>query len=542
MVNFNSALTFIFLFIFFFSCGKAQDKYPRKESLDILHYTFLLELNDQNNEIVGKAGVRFLAKKNIQSLELDLTSKTGERGMEVSSVIYKGKSLDMKHQNNVLFISLPKNLNAGDTSEIEVNYRGIPADGLIISKNKYGDRTFFGDNWPDRARHWLPVVDHPYDKTTCEFIVTAPDRYKVVANGALLQEKKLEEGKKRTHWKESVPIPTKVMVIGAARFSIDKVGNYKNIPIESWVYPEDQKAGFYDFGRAFFILKFFDEKLGNYPYEKLANVQSKTIYGGMENASCIFYSENAISGDRSNESLLAHEIAHQWFGNSVSEADWHHVWLSEGFATYLAYVFTEFTYGRVKMREEMGKDKIQLFNFLKSSPQSTIVDTTVKALMNLLTPNVYQRAAWVLHQLRFVTGEEVFWEGLKTYYSKYVNSNALTSDFQKVMEEKSGKKLDWFFEQWLYRPGYPKLEVTWKYMPEKKQLQLQLKQTQTAKAFQLALEISVENTTAKSVTTKTIEMKEKEMQTFIDLSSPPEKISLDPNGWLLMESTLKKLN
>ena len=107
-----------------------------------------------------------------------------------------------------------------EIKKFTINYSGIPSDGLIISKNKYGDRTFFGDNWPNRAHYWLPTIDHPYDKATCDFIITAPSEYKVIANGSLIEESDIGNNFRLTHWKESVPIPTKVMVIGAAKFAV----------------------------------------------------------------------------------------------------------------------------------------------------------------------------------------------------------------------------------------------------------------------------------------------------------------------------------
>jgi len=159
---------------------------------------------------------------------------------------------------------------------------------LIIGKNKYSDRGFFGDNWPDRAHHWLPVIDHPFDKSSVDFSISAPLHYSVVANGIKIEESYINEKRKLTRWHEEVPIPVKVMVVGIARFATEVVGKVDNIPVESWVYPQNKVEGFYDYAVALKVLDFFHTHIGPYSYKKLANVQSKTRWGGLENANTIF--------------------------------------------------------------------------------------------------------------------------------------------------------------------------------------------------------------------------------------------------------------
>jgi aminopeptidase N len=188
-------------------------------------------------------------------------------------------------------------------------------------------------------------------------------------------------------------------------------------------------------------------------------VQSRTIFGGLENAGCIFYSENSVTGKGKAEGLIAHEIAHQWFGNSVTESDWHHIWLSEGFATYLASVYIDKQYGRQRFTEQMKTDRDRVIGFYLRSPRP-VIDTAITNLMRLLNANSYQKGAWVLHMLRQELGDKIFWDGMRSFYGKFRNKNALTSDFEKVMEEASGKDLSGFFYQWLYVAGQPDLKIT----------------------------------------------------------------------------------
>ena len=377
----------------------------------------------------------------------------------VQSITFNKGSLRWVHTGNRIVITLDESIRAGSQGIFNIDYSGVPADGLIISNNKYGERTFFADNWPDRARNWLPCVDHPYDKATVDFLITSPDHYEVVGSGYLVEESSMSRHTKLTHWKEDVPIATKVMAIGIAPFATRLEGNVNDIPVWSWVFFENRKEGFYDYSVAVKPLAFYSRLIGPYPYEKLANVQSKTIFGGLENAGCIFYSENSITGEGNAENLMAHEIAHQWFGNSVTENDWQHIWLSEGFATYLTAVYQEKTYGKEKLDETMKSARDRVIGFFLESPKP-VVDTTITDLMTLLNANSYQKGAWVLHMLRRELGDNLFWKGMRLYYENYRNKNALTTDFQMVMEKVSKKSLGKFFNQWLFVAGQPDLKIT----------------------------------------------------------------------------------
>ncbi|MCB9276212.1 MAG: M1 family metallopeptidase [Lewinellaceae bacterium] len=515
----------------------AQHSIPRLEQLDVLHYTFQLELSDETDEIKGVASIdiRFLQPQ--ASFTLDLVGKTegAEKGMAVSSVTETGENLRFEHEGEALAIYLAKPAVAGEQHSFQVRYAGIPADGLIIDKNQHGDRTFFGDNWPNRAHHWLPCIDHPSDKATVDLIVTAPNHYQVVGNGMLVEESYLNDSTTLTHWREEAPLPTKVIVIGAARFAVQRAGEAEGIPVSTWVYYQDREAGFYDYAQAVPVMQFFIDKIGPYSYQKLANVQSKTRYGGMENAGCIFYFEQSVTGQRDHEDLIAHEVAHQWFGNSASEKNWHHIWLSEGFATYGANLYIEHTYGRDKMVERLQSERQRAIAFYRRKP-APIVDTTVEDWNELLNPNSYQKAGFVLHMLRRQVGEEAFWQGLRQYYAQYRNSNALTEDFQRVMEQASGQDLSTFFQQWLYRAGFPRLEGSWKYAGGK--LQLSIRQAQKEAPFIFPLDIEAKGPDGKS-RRWTVDLKEQELETTLDCPFEPTELVLDPDTWLLFTGKLE---
>lgn len=448
------------LFILSCFCVSGNDGYKRNPSLDIINYSFSLSLNDTNNTIYGHALITVNFINKVNSVVFDLKGKSADgKGMTISNVSFDGGSVKWIHDGNKITITPDKEIIGGTQGVFTVDYSGTPADGLIISDNKFGKRTFFADNWPDRGRNWLPCIDHPYDKATVDFIVTTPDHYEVVGSGHLVEETCLPHNTKLTHWKEDVPLAVKVMAIGVADFAARFEGNVNQIPVWTWVFTQNRNEGFYDYSVGVKPMAYFGQLIGPYSYEKLANVQSKTIFGGLENAGCIFYAENSVNGKGTAEGLMAHEIAHQWFGNSVTENDWHHVWLSEGFATYLTDVYLEKTYGRQKLDEEMKSERNRVIGFYKRS-QRPIIDTTVTDLMKLLNANSYQKGAWVLHMLRRKLGDDLFFRGLAAYYEKYRNSNAGTADFERIMESVYSNDLSGFFKQWLYTPGQPELKIT----------------------------------------------------------------------------------
>jgi aminopeptidase N len=504
-------------------------------SIDVQHYRFAVELNDSDNMIKGEAAITIKFIQPVNDVRLDLVSRQSNgKGMIVTSVTKNESALNFMQQEQYLAI---KDAAAASEENIYViSYEGIPADGLIISKNMFGDKSFFTDHWPNRAHNWLPCNDHVADKASVEFIVTAPDHYQVVSNGVQVEETNLPHHLKLTHWKEDVPLAPKIMAIGVSDFAVSYVGNVECIPVYSWVYPGNKDSGFAHYVIAKNILNWFIQHVGPYAFKKLANVQSKTIFGGMENANTIFYFEQSVN-DKEIEGLMAHEIAHQWFGNSATEAEWQHLWLSEGFATYMAHLYLETRYGTDSFNNRMITDRDTVISFSRKR-NTAVVDTSASSnLMKLLNANSYQKGSWVLHMLRRKIGDSLFWKGVRTYYATYKGSNANTDDLCKIFEEVSHQNLQTFFRQWLYSPGQPKLSVAWKYDVAKKTVSIKAEQLQN-NLFEFPLQVGIfENN---ELRIETINIKEKTTIKEISVKTKPQKIILDPNVNLLFEGTLSE--
>jgi aminopeptidase N len=513
-----------------------------QNNIDVLHYKFELNLNDKNDTIYGVAEIKIRFLQPSSSFFIDLTSQNDQgRGMKVDNITSAQRSFIKNYtaETDKLNIILSKQVTTNDSILITIYYHGIPADGLIISKNKYGDRVFFADNWPNRAHNWIPCKDEPGDKASFEFTVTAPALYKVISNGMLTEEKSLPDSKKLTHWVEDVPLPTKVMVIGLAKFAVTQFADSpSNIPVSAWVYPQDSAIGFRNYSPAPAIVKFYSDYIGPYPYNKLANVQSKTKFGAMENASAIFYYEESAEVNRSIEDLLAHEIAHQWFGDMATEKSFPHLWLSEGFATYLADIYLESKYGTDHLNNRLQGERRKAINFAKHSDRPVVDSLT--PFRYLLNANSYEKGAWVLHMLRKEIGDSAFHVFIRTYYDRYKGKNADTGDLQRVAEEVTHKNLKQFFKQWLYTPGIPQLNIQWQYNKKAEELTITVIQSQ-GEIFQFPLQFEIESEEQK---TKIVTIQiTKQTETFkLKMDKELLHLTIDPNTSLLFDGKVEKMN
>lgn len=512
----------LFVFCPFF-CLSANAQSPNA-IIDVQHYTFNIQLDDKNDTIKGQAEISLRYLKDAGSFQINLVKqKSDGEGMLVSGVTENGKPVSF--QQNADDVTIISDGKTGTEHQYVIAYSGIPADGLIISTNKFGHRTFFGDNWPNRAHNWLPCVDEPADKATVDFIVTAPDHYQVVSNGLKVDEKALPDNMKLTHWSEKAQCPTKVMVIGVADFAIDHTGDVNNIPVYTYVFPENKDNGFTSYAVAKEILAYYIGKVGPYAFEKLANVQSKTIFGGMENSSCIFYFEESV-GDKGIEELMAHEIAHQWFGDAASETNFSQLWLSEGFATYMTNVYLEHKYGADTLRKRLKADRETVFDFEKKR-KTPVVDTSVhNNYMVLLNANSYQKGGWVLHMLRRKLGDEAYWKGIRAYYKKYDGKNANTENLRAELEAASGQNLHQFFKQWIYTAGHPHLHIDWKYNPIAKTIIIEVGQVQKD-LYEFTLECLINKKLHR------INVKNRTTSIAVPVGKDPNEIIFDPNVNLL---------
>jgi aminopeptidase N len=506
----------------------AQSPRPRP-----MGYEFSIGLPDTGRIIHGRAAIHYRrGRPSDDTLRLDLV------GMTVDSV----QEAWFAYDRRVLRV-VPNHWFVGDNTLV-IYYHGAPEDGLLIGQDPRGRRVVFADNWPERARYWLPVVDAPSEKAWVRFTIVAPPSWKYVANGMPVYG--VDGGGERLiGWDEAHPIPTYTMVLAAGDFAVSvhrSVPDGKRlIPIQVWTYAEDSAyADSVPFRRATDIVEAMQRLVGSFPYEKLTHVESSTKFGGMENASAIFYADRPYVERRMGEGVVRHETAHQWFGDAVTERDWHHLWLSEGFASYFDWVIGAALDGDSVLDRGMRANADSYFR--SRVVDRPIIDTAEHDLLKLLNANNYQKGSWVLHMLRGQIGDSAFWRGIREYYRRYRDSTALSGDFERVMEESSGQTLDWFFRQWLYQPGYPQLDCRWVYDGASHRVALTVSQTQPAawgvfRLPQVAVEMRGEGG---AVVRRGMALAGRETRVTFGVSLAPTDLRIDPDGRLLAQALVRR--
>lgn len=513
----------------------AADTYPRQPGIDVLHYAFSLALSDQSAAIEGDARVTLrVLDIAVREVALDLVVADAATGMTVTAVTGEGGPVSFTHADDRLRLPLPDDVAAGQQVSFTIRYGGVPREGLRMHTNLHGARTIFSENWPNRARHWLPMIDHPYDKATGEFIVTAPAHYQVVSNGRLVETRDLPGGQRMTHWSQSVPVSSWLYALAAGPFSVHHAGEVHGVPLQSWVFPEDREAG-----QALFehttrrAMEFFIERVGPYPYEKLANIQASGLGGGVEYASAIFYGEKGVASGRGP---VVHEVAHQWWGNAVTERDWDDIWLSEGFATYFTLLYTEHVEGRDAFVDGLRRSRATVLETGVTLPDTPVVHRNLDDMAQVLNALVYQKGGWVLHMLRGEVGTDAFWTGIRTYYARYRNQNASTDDLRRVMEDVSGRDLAPFFAQWLTRSGVPRLEGTWRYDASRQRVEVTIRQTQAGAPYRAPLEIGLGRADAEVPRLERVTLDGREVTFSFEADTEPATVRLDPGTWLLFDA------
>ncbi|MEN3327147.1 MAG: aminopeptidase [Acidobacteriota bacterium] len=507
------------------------------------HYLVNITLNDQLSEITSASvRINLTIIKPTRELEIEFGDLTVDR------VSVNGSTYNYLRKNGGLHIDLPDAVRAGEAMVLEVDYHGKPKDGLILTKDKDGNPTAVGDNWPNRVHHWIPTLDHPSAKATVTFNITVPANQEVVANGKLDHIETTASGQRTWTYSEGMPIPPYCMIIGVGKFAKLDPTERALTSLTYYVPLSERELALKGFSPTASVLQFFSDTVAPYPYEKLAMIVGATRFGGMENSSAIVFTSNLFNRAPSpigmskrfgvpanNVSLIAHEIAHQWFGDSVTESTWSDLWLSEGFATYFAGLFVQRFEDEDAFRTYMNNAALAVFAYEKKKLMP-IVDRDTENLMELLNANNYQKGSWVLHMLRSQLGDDAFFRGIRSYYETHKHGTATTEDLRAALEKSSGKNLRTFFARWVYDSGHPQYELAW-YWLGKKELRVVLTQRQSGNAFADSVPITI--STASGKRDVVLKPTAKLFIERIPLREKPTAIEIDPRNVLLDESTVK---
>lgn len=517
----------------------------QQPGVDVTRYVHELTLPDTGRHVAVVTRVEFTRTGDVRALVLDLLPPMRVRRASTGCPGREAVPARVRHAEGKVEIALPSGSGAACA---RVEYDGAPQDGLVITTDSAGRWRAFGDNWPDRARHWLATIDHPSDKAMVEFRVTAPaDRY-IVANGTRRAVEDLPRRgdgplRRRTTWATRAPIPTYQMVIAAAPLREHALGLTacglggvdRCVPQQVLTAPEQARYLPGNFRFADDIVRFFARTVGPFPYEQLAHVQSSTRFGGMENAGAIFYNDALFRRpDGVGTGLIAHEVAHQWFGNAVTPNAWGHLWLSEGFATYFAALYTEHATGARAFRDEMATMRRRVIAAPEVAARP-VLDTAQTELTALLNANSYGKGGFVLHMLRAEIGDSAFFRGVRAYWNAHRHGNALTDDLRLALETETGRDLRWFFDQWLRRPGFAEVTTAWSHDPETGVVLLTVTQGERFPPYRFTLRLAVDGADGVVTDARVVVPAERTVQLAVpgQWMAQPRGLRADPRTELL---------
>ena len=497
-------------------------------SVDILHSVIDIKLDFLSESVIGKVTHTFTPLgSSVSNLDLDAED------MVVRRVRLDGKDIPFFQSEEKLHMDLIRSFNWSDTLNVIINYTAKPRTGLYFFKpdSSYPERRLQAWTQGEETdnHHWVPIYDYPNERATFECKLTVDKNLKAISNGELVSQTDNEDGTHTFHWRENFPMVSYLISFAVGDY-VKVEDKYEDLPVNYWVYPENQQEAHRSFGKTPDMLDYFNKVTGiKYPFEKYDQViVTDFMWGGMENITLTHNTDRTMHDsraqpDHSSVGLVAHELAHQWYGDMITTRNWSHIWLNEGFATF---------FSRLYRTEDMGKDEgdyirlseIRGYQKADSAKRRPTVDYNYREPFELFTSHVYAKGSLILSMIRDVLGEEGFWRSVRHYTKENKMKNVETIDLKKSIEVTTGQNLDWFFKQWVYEPGYPEYEVSWNYNHRKKQLLLRVKQTQdlkTTNIFKMPVTLLIDNGKLKK---HTIWVQDKETVFDIPCNSRPKMV------------------
>ena len=529
--------------------GTKHERPPR--TYDVLNYTIRTRFDVPNKAVIGDETVTLKPlASGFKSFDLDASSMK----IEAVTLSDSNTTLQWIQPPDKLAITLDRAYEPAEAINIRIQYRATPEKGIyFVPQTRSGmglskPAQIWSQGEPEENHYWFPCYDFPDDKATSEqYITTGADEI-AISNGALVETTNNADGTHTFHWKMDQPHSSYLISLVVGNYA-KLTDAYKNIPVEYYTYHGTEEIARRAFSKTPEMMRVFSEKLNfEFPFNKYAQtIVANFIFGGMENVTATTHADTeilngGITNDSrlSTENLISHELSHSWFGDLVTCKDWSQAWLNEGFATFMEAAFREQEAGHDAYLAEMRSDAFLYFledNFKYRRP---IVYDRYRQPVDLFDATLYKKGALVLHMLRETVGDEMFWKALHNYLVENQNKVVETSDLERAFEETTGQKLDWFFEQWVYKAGFPELRVRSLYHPQTHSLTLNVAQTQTPDATTPAvfrLPVEIELVTAQGKRTEHIEITERQQHFTFKLDSKPLLIRFDKG-----ERILKKLD
>ena len=516
-----------------FELPGSRPHYPPSISFTVTHMRLAIEPDLHEHSISCDQKLMITILQDTDAIELDAAE------LQVKSVSAGGK-LDFRSIGDKLSVKLGRTMKEGSEIELAIAYSAKPRQGFFfVAPDKYYPRKHL-EAWTQgeatQAKHWFPCIDHPQVKFTSEISVIVQSGFTAISNGRLLKVE--QRGKKQVyHWSEANPHPAYLASVVVGKYAEIKDGN-----LQYYVPPERKQDAQRTFAQTPKMVKFFEDYLGTkYPYEKYAQVAVQDfVYGGMENASCTTLTLDTLHDkkahiDFTSDYLVSHELAHQWFGDLVTCRDWQHVWLNEGFATYCEALYWESSRGNDEFQYHVMQSADDYFEEAGTRYARPIVTKVYKHPDDLFDRHTYEKGGCVLHMLRHHVGDTHFRRSLKTFLQRFANSTAETDDLRKIFELETGKSLQQFFDQWLFREGHPELKID--FSQDGGIAKVKVEQAQAGEPFEFSLELKL--AFARGKKTYAFRISEKESAFQIPVDNEVEWFSIDPQFKILKTTSIR---
>jgi aminopeptidase N len=514
------------------------DARSSERGFDVLHYALDLGVRPEARAIEGSCSVRLASTVDaLREVDLDL------EGLVVRGIRDPlGRELAYRREGTRLSVTLPEPLGRGAETELTVLYGGKPVDGLWFSGQRGADGTptqVFTQGQTDHARGWFPCVDRPDERATSELRVTIPQDWVAFAAGRR-DDVSDQDGRRVEHWTMDVPHASYLLSLTAGEFVVLE-GDWDGIPLFFAAEPRYAEWIPAAFAETDEILGAFSELTGiRYPYAKYSQVAVANFpWGGMENVSNTTLTSLALGDelcqqDHPATDLVAHEAAHQWFGDLLTCRDWSELWLNEGFATYFGLLYFEKTRGPDEFRARLRDAQQAYVEQDRGTGRRPTVWAGFKDAEDAMDTRAYEGAAARLHLLRYLLGDERFFAGIRTYVAEYAGRAVTTADLKRAMEKVSGQNLERFFQQWIWGRGYPEFLVDWRFDRDRRQVVLDVKQTQATAdgtpIFTLPVDVEVLDEGGRHV--HRLELEGRSQRFELPVDGQPFYVQFDKYGWI----------
>ncbi len=515
--------------------------YPTDRPVDMLHIRLDVRVDLKAKTLKGRATLDVAAIRDVNTIQLDAV------GLETKNLTiqpFDGKAgpCDFENDGSHLTLTLPEQLKAGQKLTIQMDYSVTdPPSGLSFFAPTKEDADVPYVMWSQGEsitnRFWVPCFDHPDEMQTTEIFCTVNEPNIAISNGHLVEEKKNADGTKTYHWLQDKPHVSYLMTLVVGEFYC-KTEQWRGKSVSYYVREKYKGKIDNSFAHTRAMLDYFSDKIGvEYAWDKYAQVCCYNFGGGMENTSATTLTESTLHDDRAHldddsDGLVAHELAHQWWGDLLTCRDWAHIWLNEGFASYFEALWDEKSLGTDEFAYNMNEKAMRAIEGGKEKP---IVYYEYDDPDEQFDDRAYPKGAWVLHMIRRRLGDETFWKAIKAYCTRFRHHTVETDDLRRTIEEVTGRSMGRFFYDWTQRPGAPVVKVRYKWLAEDHMASVEVEQKQETAAFQFPLKVEFSFGKSDPPFSVTHDMTEKKDRFFVPLAKRPTMVRVDPDQAVLME-------